>query len=108
MTLALTVVVIAIAFAGFYWFGVPSYRLTEQNLAALLEQTLAGSATASDWEVLAGFMIHHDEQLEQQRLRLVAIAEREMIADSNPVRLTAAGERELRQQLQLLRHSTTS
>ena len=107
MTLALTVVVLAIAFAGFYWFGVPSYRLTEQNLAALLEQTLAGSATPSDWEVLAGFMIHHDEQLEQQRLRLVAIAEREMIADSNPVRLTAAGERELHQQLQLLRHSTT-
>ena len=44
ITLLLTTAVIAIALLGFYWFGVPSYRVDEKNLTALIEQTFQGSS----------------------------------------------------------------
>jgi len=103
ITLLLTTAVIAVALLGFYWFGVPSYRVDEKNLTALIEQTLQGSASPSDWDVLASFMIHHNDQLEQLRCELVSVAEHEMIAGSNPVRVTALGERQLQEQLTALK-----
>lgn len=94
-TLLLTVLFVAIALAGFYWLGVPSYRIDANNLVALIRRSLAGAATQSDWDVLEGFMIHHDPELEQWRRSLVEIAQREMIPASRPVRFSPAGERQL-------------
>jgi len=102
ITLLLTTLVIAIALAGFYWLGVPSYRIDGNNLKALIERTLAGQASQSDWDVLEGFMVHHDPALEAQRLRLVDIAQREMIPASTPVRFSPLGERELNEILRQL------
>jgi len=108
ITLLLTTAVIAITLLGFYWFGVPSYRIDEKNLAALIEETLEGSSSSSDWDVLASFMIHHNDQLEQLRCELVSIAEHEMIAGSNPVRFTPLGERQLREQLAAVKRLSES
>ena len=108
ITLLLTTAVIAITLLGFYWFGVPSYRIDEKNLAALIEETLEGSSSLSDWDVLASFMIHHNDQLEQLRCELVSIAEHEMIAGSNPVRFTPLGERQLREQLAAVKRLSES
>lgn len=108
VTLLLTTAVIAIALLGFYWFGVPSYRVDEKNLTALIEQTLQGIASPSDWDVLASFMIHHNDELEQLRCQLVSAAEHEMIAGSNPVRFTPLGECQLREQLAAIKRLSES
>ncbi len=102
MTFLLTVLLVAVALAGFYWLGVPSYRIDATNLVALIKRSLAGAASQSDWDVLEGFMIHHDPELEQCRRSLVELAQREMIPASSPVRFSPAGERQLNEILRQL------
>lgn len=57
-------------------FGkVPTYRPSRDQVVALLEGLLNGSATHSQWDLFIGMPIQHDEALEAVRVNCVILHE---------------------------------
>ncbi len=51
------------------------YRPTRQQIVLLLQAVLEGRASRSEWELFIGYPLYHDPELEQIRLRCVALSE---------------------------------
>lgn len=51
------------------------YRPTRQQVVTLLQAVLEGTALQSQWDLFIGYPLYHDPELEQIRLRCVALNE---------------------------------
>jgi len=76
------------------------YRPSRQQIVLLLQAVLEGKASRSQWELFVGYPLYHDPELEQLRLRCVALYEGD--PDTEPMTSGIGGylfDRQSRQRL---------
>lgn len=61
------------------WVRTPRYRLSRQNVIALLKLILEGRATEHDWRLFSALPLRHDPQLDAVRSRCLEIEDREYV-----------------------------
>ncbi|MDH2433967.1 hypothetical protein WH50_14310 [Pokkaliibacter plantistimulans] len=71
----LTLIVILLCLWVFTHMGVPSYRPSRAKVEALLQGVVDGYTRREEWELFLGYPIHYDPELEQIRVRCVALEE---------------------------------
>lgn len=103
-----SVFICLLVFIALMWVKTPYYRLSEKQVAQLLEWMLLGQASENDWQVFCEMPIRHNELLESIRLRCQEIDEAYAIGDGpSGVLLNQAGLSAVRELLDQLYEAET-
>ncbi|MFZ5652897.1 MAG: hypothetical protein ACOY42_00635 [Pseudomonadota bacterium] len=97
-TLGLAVAVLAAVLAVLLRVRTPYFRFDRGQMIRVLNLVLDGQALAQDWTLLMVAPLRHDAELARLRRRCREIAAAELI-DTEAVRFSAAGRRQLEQVL---------
>lgn len=110
-TLVLTFVVIGLVVWVLIRVRTPRYRVRRENIVALFERVLDGTATANDWNIFVSIPIRYDPELEAVRRRCMIIEEQHFIGNTSGQRrgrylFTEQGLEKLRAMLKELEDKT--
>ncbi|GMG87145.1 hypothetical protein [Biformimicrobium ophioploci] len=95
VTILLSIVMFVVVIWGLANMKTPRYRMTRQLFVSLLEKVITGQGSDNDWDLLSGYVIYHDEQLEQARRRCLQI-EQDHYTGKPPYLFTEDGIAELK------------
>lgn len=79
MTVFLSLLIVALLFALFFWVKTPFYRVDKARMVQVLEMVLTGQATENDWRIVFDITIRHDSNLEAFRQQALEIEEKHFI-----------------------------